>query len=100
MGAAAVLGLCYAPLVLVNLRLGVVVWVPLTFREGLPMFNLGGKAAGVVVAIGWIGLGRVVGDRVSVLVARIGAAAFGLSAFVVWISLSVIWAHTPRTAAF
>src|SRR3954454_12419594 len=100
MGAAALLGLCYAPLVLVNLRLGVVLWVPLTFLEGLPLFNLGGKAAGLIVAVGWIGLGRVVGERVSVLVARNRAAAFGLVAFLIWITLSMIWAHSAHAAAF
>jgi O-antigen ligase len=100
MGAAALLGLCYLPLVLVNLRLGVVLWVPLTFLEGLPLFNMGGKAAGAIVAIGWIGMGRVVGDRVSVLVARNRAAAAGLVVFLVWITLSVIWADSPHAAAF
>ena len=99
MGVAAVLGLCYAPLVLVNLRMGVVLWVPMTFLEGLPLFNMGGKAAGAIVAIGWIGLGSVVGERLSVLVARNRAAAAGLVAFLVWITLSVIWADSPHAAA-
>ena len=35
-GTALLLGACYAPLALVNLRLGLALWVPLTFLEGRP----------------------------------------------------------------
>src|SRR3954453_7695296 len=57
-GLAALIGVCYAPLVMINLRVGLALWVPLTFLEGLPAFNAGGKAAGLIVALAWIGMGR------------------------------------------
>jgi hypothetical protein len=69
-GLAALIGFCYAPLVLVNLRLGLALWVPLTFLEGLAAFNAGGKAAGALVALGWLGLGPTIPPRLGVLVAR------------------------------
>src|SRR5438105_10098126 len=69
-GLAALIGVCYAPLVMLNLRLGLALWVPLTFLEALPLFNAGGKAAGLLIAIAWLGMARSLGPRVSVLVAR------------------------------
>jgi O-antigen ligase len=99
MGAALLIGLVYAPLVLTNLRLGLVIWVPLTFLEGLPLFNMGGKAAGLLVALGWIGLGRPVGQRISVLVARNRAAAAALVAYLLWITLSMAWAESASATA-
>ena len=43
------------PLVLVNLRLGLALWVPLIFLQGVPALNLGSKAAGLLIVVAWIG---------------------------------------------
>ena len=98
-GIAVLLGACYAPLALVNLRLGLALWVPLTFLEGLPVFNAGGKAAGLVIALAWLGSARQVAPRLSAFVGRHRGTAVGLAGFIVWITLSVAWAASPSTAA-
>jgi O-antigen ligase len=98
-GMAALIGVCYAPLAMVNLRLGLALWVPLTFLEGLPLFNAGGKAAGLIIALAWLGSARQVWPRLSAFVGRHRATAAGLAGFIVWITLSVAWAASPSTAA-
>src|SRR3954468_20852168 len=94
-GIAALIGVCYAPLVMINLRMGLALWVPLTFLEGLPLFNAGGKAAGLLVALGWLGPGAAGAPRLGVLVARHRAAMACLAAYLVWITLSIAWASSP-----
>src|SRR3954452_5367857 len=98
-GLAALIGCCYLPLVLVNLRLGLALWVPLTFLEGLSAFNAGGKAAGALVALGWLGMGATIAPRLGVLVARHRVAMACLAGYLVWITLSVAWASSPSAAA-
>src|SRR3954471_3454626 len=108
-GLAALIGLCYAPLVLVNLRLGLALWVPLTFLEGLAAFNAGGKAAGALVALGWLpppppaaprpARGAPRAPRLGVLVARHRVAVACLAGYLVWITLSIAWASSPSAAA-
>src|SRR4051794_37155047 len=98
-GLAALIGVCYAPLVMVNLRMGLALWVPLTFLEGLPLFNAGGKAAGLLIALAWIGLGRALVPRLGRLIAEHRATLALLAAYLVWITLSVAWASVPGTAA-
>src|SRR3954452_7833215 len=85
-GLAALIGICYAPLVMINLRLGLALWVPLTFLEGLPLFNAGGKAAGALIALAWLGMARTIAPRLAVLVARPRAAFACLLAYLVWVT--------------
>jgi O-antigen ligase len=98
-GLAALIGICYAPLVMVNLRMGLALWVPLTFLEGLPLFNAGGKAAGALIAVAWLGMGRTLAPRLGVLVARHRATMACLAAYLVWVTISIAWASSAGAAA-
>ena len=73
--------------------------MPLTFLEALPSFNAGGKAAGLLIAFAWLGTGRSLVPRLSVLVARHRAVFAFLAAYLIWITLSVAWAASPHAAA-
>jgi O-antigen ligase len=98
-GLAALIGVCYAPLVLINLRLGLVLWVPLTFLEALPLFNAGGKAAGLLIALAWVGMGRALAPRLGALVTRHRLVIACLLGYIVWITLSLAWAASPSAVA-
>jgi O-antigen ligase len=94
LGVAILLGALYAPLVALNFPLAVCLWVPLAFLEGFQSFNLGGKAAGLLLAAGWIGALRTGAATTSVL--RRHRRLFDLLALLlVWFSLSTAWA--PNT---
>ena len=93
LGIGLLVGLCYLPLVLVNLPLGIALWVPTTFLTGLPGFDTASHAAGLVIAVAWLGTlrshahdqGRHVPARLLLLVA----------VFMIWLALSIVWAEQP-----
>ncbi|CAN5207082.1 hypothetical protein BH20ACT13_BH20ACT13_24580 [soil metagenome] len=92
LGVALVLGACYAPLVFLNLPLAVVLWIPLVFVEGVPAFNLGAKAAGLLLAIGWAGM-LYTGSGVSTgVLRRHRRLVEALVCLLVWATLSLAWA--------
>ena len=55
LGIGVLVGLCYLPLALVNLPLGIALWVPTTFLTGLPGISTASQAAGLVIALAWLG---------------------------------------------
>ena len=95
-GLALLLGPGYAVLVLVNLSLGLALWVPLTFMEGIPALNAAGKAAGFLVAIAW--LGSLQSRRGEAAIATLHSHRLPLvilAGLVVWLSLSLAWSDNP-----
>src|SRR5512132_1433205 len=100
LGVGLMLGAMYAALVVVNFPLAVCLWVPLAFLEGFAAFNLGGKAAGVLLTVGWLGALKTGVATTSVL-RRHRRLVEVLGLFVVCISLSVAWApDTGRALIF
>ena len=98
-GVALLLGLLYAGIALVNLQLGLALWVPLIFLEGIPALNLAGKAAGAVILVAWVGS---LGQRREIAKAAIKRHRRLLTivvAMLVWLSLSLIWADDLTLAA-
>lgn len=90
-GVALLLGACYTPLVFFDFRLAVLLWIPLVFLEAIPAFNLGGKAAGLVLALGWIAM--LHSGRVATSVLRRHRRLFeALVGLLVWVTLSLAWA--------
>jgi O-antigen ligase len=91
LGLALMVGALYAALVVVNFPVAVCLWVPLAFLEGYTAFNLGGKAAGLLLTVGWLGALQTGVATTSVL-RRHRRLVEVLGLFVVWLSLSVAWA--------
>ena len=98
-GVALLLVLVYAVIALVNLPLGVALWVPLIFLEGIGAFNLAGKAAGLMIVVAWVGS---LDERRDVVRAALQAHRRLLTVLVgmlVWLSLSLVWADDLALAA-
>ncbi|MDQ2677010.1 MAG: O-antigen ligase family protein [Actinomycetota bacterium] len=98
-GVAIVFGIVYAGIALVNLPLGFALWVPLIFLEGIPAFNLAGKAAGAIIAIAWVGSLYARRDVVRAAIARHRRLLATLLALLVWLTLSLVWADDLALAA-
>jgi O-antigen ligase len=98
-GVALLFGIAYAGIALVNLPLGLALWVPLIFLEGIPAFNLAGKAAGAFIAIAWLGTLHGRREIVREAIARHRRLLAVLSALLVWLSLSLVWADDLGLAA-
>lgn len=97
-GLALLIGVVYLPLVFTNLAIAVCVWIPLVFLEGLPAFNLAGKAAGMLLALGWIGA-LMSGEASQVVLVR-HRRLFELTGLLVaWLTISIAWAPSSAQAA-
>ena len=97
-GVAVLLGALYLPLVFTNFPLAVSLWIPLVFLEGLPALNLAGKAAGLLLAAGWLGT-MLRGSASRTVLARHRRLFEALALLVVWLTLSLAWAPNTGQAA-
>jgi len=90
-GTVVLIALCYVPLVFVNLQLALALWVPLAFLQGIPALNLGGEAAGLLIAASWFGTLRSRGEVVRAVFGRHRGLLAILCSLLVWLSLSLGW---------
>ena len=93
-GLALVAVICYLGISLLSLRAAVALWLPLTFLGALPAFNLAAEAAGLLLAVLWLGqLGNR--DRAAAAAAVVDRHRRLLEVLVlllVWLALSAVWA--------
>lgn len=94
-GVALLAVLCCVPLILVDLRLGLVLWIPLPFLAGISALDSAGKAAGVLVAVAWIGALRPRRTEVGRVVFAHRRMFAAIAALCVWVTLSATWANSP-----
>jgi Lipid A core - O-antigen ligase and related enzymes len=98
LGLAVVLGVCYAPLVLLDLTMALAVFVAVLFVQDVSAFSVGPNTIGVLVLLGWLGTfvtrssRRIVLREQSRLLQLLGL--FGL-----WLTLSLIWADNASDTA-
>lgn len=96
LGLALLVGALYAPIVVLAPMIGLASFLPLVFLEGLPAFNAGGKAAGVLIAVAWVGMLQT--GRLGALdVLRAHRRMFeALALLLIWLCLTSLWAEEPR----
>ncbi len=95
LGIAFLLAVVYLPLVLINLPLGVILWVPLTFLVNLHALRFGPTLAGMLIVFAWFGtlLGHASPTMRQLREQRRYLALVG--AFLLWILLTVAWSKEP-----
>jgi O-antigen ligase len=99
LGIAALLGLLYVPVILLNLSLGVALWVPLAFVENLPAASLGPTAVGLLVLVAWLGTLPARRRLVAATLSRNSGTAVLGALLLAWVSMSIAWAADPGAAA-
>jgi O-antigen ligase len=99
LGIAVLLGLIYAPIVLIDLSLGVALWVPLVFVERVPAAGRGPAAVGIMVALAWLATLPARREAVGAVLRRHTGLIFLLVLLLVWVSSSVIWSIDPTATA-
>lgn len=95
LGLALLVGAFFAPIVILAPTVGLALFLPLVFLEGLPAFNAGGKAAGILIAVAWLGMLQT--GRLGALdVVREHRRMFEMLALLlVWLALGSLWAEEP-----
>jgi O-antigen ligase len=99
LGIGALLGLLYLPVILLNLSLGVALYVPLAFVERLPAASVAPTAAGMLVVLAWLGTLPARRDWVVATVRRTPGLFVLLAILLAWVTMSISWAVDPAAAA-
>lgn len=94
-GAALLLAPAYAALVIVNLSLGLALWVPFTFLGGISALNATGKAAGLLVAAAWLGSLQSLPQTATAALHRHRVLLMTLAATIAWLTFSLAWSEDP-----
>jgi O-antigen ligase len=92
LGVAATMALCYVPLVLLHLQLGIVLWLPLIFLPAVAALDIGPNAAGMLILFAWLGAFATRYSSVRRLVVEQGRLLAAVGALVLWLLLSMAWA--------
>src|SRR5215207_1983311 len=94
-GVALLLAPAYAALVLVNLSLGLALWVPFTFLGGIATLNAAGKVAGLLVAAAWLGSLQALPRTATAALHRHRVLIMTLAATIAWLTFSLAWSEDP-----
>jgi O-antigen ligase len=93
-----VLGICYAPLVLLNLPLAFAVYIAVLFLKNVTALSVAPNSMGVLVLLGWLGMLMNRPGRTGVLREQ-SRLLCAVALFAIWLSLSVLWASNSYEAA-
>ncbi len=94
-GLGATVVALYLPVILLNLALGIALWVPVAF---LPASGLGPSFVGVLIIGAWLIILPVRSRAVAATLQRHSGLAAALGLLLVWITVSTAWTPDPRAA--
>jgi O-antigen ligase len=100
MGIGLLLALVYVPLVLINLPLGLALWMVLTFVAHFSAVSVGPNAAGLMVALGWLGTLSSRRAAIREVLLRHRPLITVASVFFVWMALSPAFATVSAAAGY
>jgi O-antigen ligase len=98
LGLAALIAFCWAPLVLLNLPLAIVLWTPLVFLHDITALRFGPQLASMIILLAWIGTLLDPSSPARELLAAQRRYLVPIAAFVLWITLSVAWSDQSALA--
>src|SRR5215207_7834407 len=91
LGFAAVVALCFGPLVLVDLPLGVVLWIPSTSLIAVSALDVGPNLAGILILFAWLGALAMGYSTVPAALLQNARLLWLVGALVFWVLLSIAW---------
>src|SRR3712207_1758101 len=91
-GIVIVVVLSLAPLLALNLALGIAAWTTLVFIEGIPQLNAAENAVAALIAIGWVAMVSRRGTTRAALRSNAVPIVFAV-AFAAWSIGSIAWAQ-------
>ncbi len=99
-GIGALVGVLFVPIVLMNVPLGVLAWIPAIFIERVPAFSFGPTVIGLMVAGAWLLALPATRRHVADVFRRHRVLFLALAAFMAWNTASILWAlDRDETAA-
>jgi O-antigen ligase len=96
LGAAVAVALCYATLVLLDLRLGVVLWIPTVSLIAVAALDVGPNLAGCLILFAWFGAFAARDSDIPAIVVEHRRFLIAAAAIAAWALLSMAWTFRPR----
>jgi O-antigen ligase len=98
LGLAAVVAILYAPLIFLNLSLGLTLWTPLTFMESLHFPWSGPAVVSVLLLTAWIGTLPETRHARAAVFANQRWVLGSIVLYLLWITLSLLWSERSGIA--
>lgn len=98
LGLAAVVALLYAPLIFLDLPLGLTLWTPLTFLESLELPWSGPAVISVLLLAAWIGTLSATRQARAAVFANQRWVLWSVVLYLLWITFSVLWSENTGLA--
>ena len=95
LGLGLLIAMAYVPLVMLNLPLGIVLWVVLTFIQGLSVVSVAPNVTAILIGLAWLGTVRSRRDWAAAVYQRHRKLLITGLLFVVWTMLTALWARDP-----
>jgi O-antigen ligase len=92
LGIGATMALCFVPVVLVHLPLGIVLWLPVIFLPAVEALGAAPNAAGLLILFAWLGAFAGRHSSVPRRVEEHGRLLVAVGTLVLWMVLSMAWA--------
>lgn len=92
LGVGLLIAMCYGPLVLIDLPIGLAIWVGLVLVQHLAIVSVAPNAAGILVAAGWFAALRTRSDVIKSSLQGHGPLLVAGALLFVWCALSPAWA--------
>jgi O-antigen ligase len=93
LGLAVTAALCFTPLVLMNLPMGVVLWIPFASLIAVPALDVGPTLLGLMVLFAWFGALATRRPSVQTLALRHRRLLTLVAVLVLWVLISMAWAR-------
>jgi len=94
-GLALLVGPAYGLILFANLSLALVLWVPLVFLDSATALSAAGKAAGLLIALVWLGSLRSLPETAIAALRRHRLLLATLAALIAWLTFSLAWSTDP-----
>ena len=92
LGIGAALGICYVPIVLLNLQLAIVLWIPFSALVAADPMNVG-PLGGMMILVAWFGTVATRASTAATLIVEHRHLLIVVGALVLWVMLSMAWAQ-------
>jgi O-antigen ligase len=98
LGMAALIALAYGALVMLNLPLALILYVPLTFLQTVKFPGVGPAAIGLVILAGWLASSRCSFVGVREFLSRHARLLSAIAALLIWNAATIAWAPSRSVA--
>jgi hypothetical protein len=100
LGTALAVALCYATLILLNLRLGVLLWIPTVSLLAVTALGVGPNLAACMILFAWFGAFAARHSDMPALVVQHRHVLIAAAALAAWAVLSMAWTFRPRLGSY